>query len=322
MPSHDPHDLRHVRLGVAAALFAFVTWGLLPVYWKAIAAVPPPEILAHRIVWTLVFAAIALGATRRFGEVAAVFRSRRACATFIGAGLLLGANWFTFISAVNSGHVFQCSLGYYINPLVNVFLGCVFLHERFRPWQLAAIAVAAGGVLYLTVSGGELPGIALVLALTFAFYSLVRKVARYEALPGLLLETMVLLVPAVAYLVHVGAGPWSAPERGGAALPVLLLGTGIVTSLPLLTFAFAARRIRLTTVGFIQYLTPTGMFLLGILVYKEEFTRHHKIAIVTIWIALAMYSIDAVRAAHERRNGAGVRGRPAADNGADAQVEL
>jgi chloramphenicol-sensitive protein RarD len=311
MPAPDPHEHARVRLGVGAAIFAFVTWGLLPVYWKAIAAVPPAEILAHRVVWTLAFAALVLAATRRMGEVARVFGSRRACATFVGAGLLLGANWFTFISAVNTGHVFQCSLGYYINPLVNVLLGRVFLKERFRPWQAAAIAVAAAGVLYLTASGGEFPWIALVLALTFAFYSLVRKVARYEALPGLFLETVVLLVPAVAYLAYLGAAPWDGASRVGVALPALLVGTGVVTALPLLTFAFAARRIRLTTVGFIQYLTPTGMFLLGIFVYKEDFTRHHKIAIVMIWVALAMYSIDALRAARARRNGT-----------AHAQVEL
>ncbi len=307
-----------VRIGVAAAVFAFVTWGLLPVYWKAIAVVPPAEIMAHRIVWTMLFAAAVLGATRRFGEVAAALRSPRALATFIGAGLLLGANWFTFITAVNTGRVFQCSLGYYINPLVNVALGCLFLKERFRPWQLVAIALAAAGVAYLTACGGEFPSIALILALTFAFYSLVRKTACYEALPGLFLETAVLLAPALAYLAWVGAAPWAAPERAPAHVPALLAGTGIVTALPLLTFAFGARRIRLTTVGFIQYLTPTGMFLLGVLAYKEEFARHHRIAIVMIWTALVLYSLDAVRAA---RGGAAARDGAAAAGGGGERRE-
>ncbi|MBP7751462.1 MAG: EamA family transporter RarD [Planctomycetes bacterium] len=291
-----------VRIGVAAAVFAFVAWGLLPVYWKAIAVIPPAEILAHRILWTTLFAAAALGATRRFGEVAAACRSRRAVAAFVGAGLLLGANWFTFITAVNSDRVFECSLGYYINPLVNVVLGGLFLKERFRPWQLAAIVLAAAGVAYLTAGGGRFPFIALVLALTFAFYSLVRKTACYEALPGLFLEAAVLLAPALTYLAWLGAAPWAAPERASASVPALLAGTGVVTAIPLLTFAFGARRIRLTTVGFIQYLTPTGMFLLGVFAYKEEFAARHRVAIVMIWIALALYSLDAVRAA---RAGAG-----------------
>ena len=296
---------RNVRLGVISTIFAFLAWGVLPVYWKALVGINALELLAHRIIWTVVISLVTVSLARRWSEIRAALRSPRAIVCFVAAAGALGANWFTFIHAVSSGHVVECSLGYYINPLVNILLGFVFLRERFRPWQSVAIVLAALAVLNLTVTFGQFPWIALVLAGTFGFYSLLRKTAGYEALPGLFLETGVLFLPALLYLAVIGPGTWEALQVAAWPTYPLLVGTGLVTALPLVTFAFGARRIRLATVGFIQYLTPTGMFLLGVFLYREEFTKHHLITFGLIWVGLAIYSVDTVRAAKWRSNGRG-----------------
>jgi chloramphenicol-sensitive protein RarD len=218
----------------------------------------------------------------------------------VGAALALGVNWFTFIQAVNSGHIMQCSLGYYINPLVNILLGYLLLRERFRRLQLMAILLAVIGVVNLTVTYGQFPWIAVILASTFGFYGLLRKTARYEAAPGLLLEMSVLLLPAVAYLAVAGQESVQVLVAGGGTLRWLLCGTGMVTALPLVTFTFAARRIRLATIGFVQYLTPTGMFLIGVFLYQEAFTMQHLVTFVFIWVGLAIYSFDTILASRRR----------------------
>jgi chloramphenicol-sensitive protein RarD len=288
------------RLGVMAAIFAFAAWGALPVFWKALGHIPADQLLAQRVVWTAAFTLLIVLASGRFRELLPAIRSPRRACCVVGAALALGGNWFTFISAVNSGHIMQCSLGYYINPLVNILLGYLFLHERFRRLQLVAIVFATAGVINLTITYGQFPWIAIILAGTFGFYGLLRKTARYEAAPGLLLEMCVLLIPAIIYLAVAGQESVRAITTDGGATRWLLCGTGVVTALPLVTFTFAARRIRLATVGFVQYLTPTGMFLLGVVVYREPFSLQHFATFLCIWAGLAIYSWDTLRTSRRR----------------------
>jgi chloramphenicol-sensitive protein RarD len=294
---------RSARLGALATVLAFFLWGVLPVYWKALLRhVNALEVMTNRVVWTWAAGAIVVSLAGRWGEVRAAFRCRRSIACFLGAACMIGGNWYTFIVAVNAGRVVECSLGYYINPLINVLLGFVVLGERFRRWQQVAILLALAGVLNLTVNYGRFPWFALILAGTFGFYGLLRKTAGYGAVPGLVLETGVLFAPAVAYLLYRGPAQWDALRIESWTTFLLLPATGVVTAIPLVTFAFGARRIRLATVGFIQYLTPTGMFLLGVFLYREPFTAYHLVTFACIWIGLAVYSVDAV--ASTRRDSA------------------
>jgi len=297
MRDPDTRPARSPRAGAIATALAFVMWGALPIYWKALRPIPPSQILAHRIVWTSIFAGVVLTAVGRWREVAAALRSARGIAFFLAAAFFLGANWFTFIYAVNTDRVVECSFGYFINPLVNVIFGFFFLRERFRRLEAVAIGLAACGVLELAIFGyGGLPWIALLLAFTFATYSLIRKTAGYESLPGLFLETAALLPIAATYLAYLGSPAWEAVRREGVEKPWLLASTGIVTAIPLLLFAFGARRIRLATVGFLQYVTPTGMFALGVFVYGEPFYVARGIAFALIWAGLALYTFDRVAA--------------------------
>ncbi len=285
--------------GILYGLCAYGLWGLLPIYWKALGAVPAQEILAHRVVWALLVLTGLLTVTRRWQWIRTLRTDPATFFTFVAIAFLLGTNWFTYIWAVNAGFVVETSLGYFITPLINVLMGVLLLRERVRPLQWVAVGLAGLGVLYLTVSYGSLPWIALVLAFTFSLYGLVKKQARLSALEGLSLEMAVLFLPALGYLLWLG-------EQGqaafGSSLPttLLLAGTGIMTAVPLLCFAGAARRIPLSTLGFLQYLAPTLQFLLGVLLYKEPFTQVRMIGFGIIWIALALYSAEGYLA-HRRR---------------------
>lgn len=305
MPTREQQEAaRRARIGGLATFAAFTGWGLFPIFWKGLDHLPAPELLAQRVIWTLLVALLLITWSGRWPEVRQAIRSRRTILGFVVAAVALGGNWLTFIHAVNTGHVVECSLGYFINPLVSVLLGFLFLGERFRKWQLLAIALACIGVLHLTLNYGKVPWIALVLAGSFGFYGLLRKTAGYEALPGLLLETTVLLAPALVWLLYLGPSSWTPVKAPDALTWTLLPLTGPVTALPLMAFAFGARRIRLATVGFLQYLTPTGMFFLGVFAYREEFTGVHLVTFSCIWAGLVVYSLDAVRdTASRRRNG-------------------
>lgn len=292
-------QMRNRRLGALSTAAAFIMWGLLPAFWKLLNQVDPFEVLAHRIVWTCLFAWLIVLASRRGRETLGYLGSTRAILSFTAAACLLSLNWYTFIYAVAREHVMECSLGYYINPLVNVLLGMVLLKEKCRPAQIGAIILAAAGVCYLTVDFGQIPWIALALAFSFSLYGMIRKTARYDSLPGLVLETSVMAVPALIYLGSLGIAPWQDSARPLTGTLLLLAATGIVTLSPLLTFAWGARRINYTSVGLIQFLTPTGMLILGALVYKEPFTNTHGITLGCIWIALVLYSMDALRASRQ-----------------------
>ena len=280
--------------GVVYGIAAYGIWGLLPIYWRLLQHVPAAEILAHRMVWSLLFIAALLAYKRHWRWVWPALHQPRTVVTFVGTGLILAINWFTYIWAVNSGFIVETSLGYFINPLVNVLLGMVFLGERLRWSQGVAVALAVAGVAYLTVSYGAFPWIALTLAFSFAFYGLLRKTASLEASEGLALETAVLFLPALGYLVLLEANNTAAFANVNVSTTLLLIGAGIATGLPLLLFSAAARRVTLTNLGLLQYIAPTLQFLLGVFVYGEVFSRNRLVGFGLIWVALAVYSAEGI----------------------------
>ncbi|HVR99069.1 MAG TPA: EamA family transporter RarD [Thermoanaerobaculia bacterium] len=289
------------RTGVLYGLAAYGWWGLAVIYFKAVAHVPPLEVLAQRVVWSvpLLFGLLALRG--RLGEVRAVLRDRRTLAILFLTTLLIGSNWLIYITAVTTGHILQSSLGYYINPLVNVMLGMAALGERLRPAQWASVLLAAAGVLYLAFSYGRPPWFALSLAATFALYGLLRKTVRAEGSVGLTVETSLMLPAALVFLLV--QATQGRPAFGHVSLQtdLLLLASGLMTAMPLVWFANAIRRLPLTTMGFLQYLSPTLQFLLAVAVYGEPFTRAHLVTFGCIWAALALYSVDAALAARRTR---------------------
>jgi chloramphenicol-sensitive protein RarD len=274
------------------AVTAYGLWGFAPAYWKLLHAAPASELLAHRVLWSLLVGALLIGLTGRWRELAGVLRSRRQLLPIVASSLLIGVNWLIFIEAVNTGRVLATSLGYFLNPLVNVLLGVVFLGERLTRGQLAAVAVGCAGVTVWAVDLGEAPWIALSLAGSFALYGLVRKVASVAPLVGVTLETLLLAPPALAHLATLSAR--DALALPGASLPVMALvaGSGVITVAPLLCFTSAARRLPLSTLGFFQYLAPSISFLLAVGFYGEPFGRTQAIAFACVWAALALYSFS------------------------------
>ncbi len=288
-------ETRHETVaGVLYAGSAFLIWGLSPVYWKAMQSVPALEIVTHRVVWSFLFLVVLTLVQRRWGEFKDVLKTPRPLLILALTTLLVSCNWLLYIWAVNAGFMLQASLGYYINPLVNVLLGMVFLKERLRRPQALAVLLACAAVVYRTVSYGELPWIALTLGFTFGLYGLIRKVAPVSSLVGLTVETLLLTAPGIAYLVYLESQGTGALFQFGGALDALLIGTGVVTAVPLLFFNLGARRINLSTVGLMQYIAPSGMFLLAVLIYEEPFTAAQVWTFLLIWTALAIYSIDSV----------------------------
>lgn len=278
------------RRGLLYAVLAYLLWGLLPLYWKLLASVPPLEILCHRIAWSLAFTGALLAWRGGIGPALRQGLERRTGCALLGTALLLGVNWLVYIHAVNTGQVLQGSLGYFISPLVSAALGVLFLGERLTPLQVGAFALALAGVLVLALAGGQPPWLALALAGTFALYGLGRKVARLGSLDGLFLESAVLTLPALAWLAWLasrGAGAFGHEPWG---LSLLLVGSGVTTSVPLLFFAASARRMPLTTLGLLQYLSPTMQFLLGLLLYREPFGGAQLAAFTLIWTGLALYT--------------------------------
>jgi chloramphenicol-sensitive protein RarD len=281
-----------MNVGVVYAALAYVAWGLFPLYFRQVAAVSSTEIVLHRTVWSLVFVLLVLAAMRRFGALWSVLRQPRQLGLFLLSALLLSGNWLVYVWAVNHGHVIDASLGYFINPLVYVLLGFAFLHERLRPLQWGAVAVAGLGVAWLTWQAGQLPWIALLLAGSFGLYGLMRKTALLGALEGLALETLLLAPLAVpALLVWTLRGD-SALAHADAATFGWLLAAGPVTAVPLLLFAAGARLIPLATLGLLQYIGPTLQMAIGIWVFHEHFQPQRLTGFMLIWLALALYSAE------------------------------
>ena len=278
------------RAGVIAAICAFVFWGLAPVYWKQLAHVPAFEVLCHRILWSLFFAGILLGVRKEWAAFRAIFSSRRKMFLLTCSGLVVGGNWGLYIWAVNSNMVLQTSLGYYITPLVSVLMGVVVFHERIRPIQVCAVLLVIAGVLTQIILVGELPWVSLTLAISFAFYGLLRKLANVESLAGLMFETVLLIPFVVYYLTSLELEGTGAFLHVNAMTDMYLIGAGIITSLPLIWFAYAACRIRLTTLGVIQYVAPSLAFLQGVFLFNEPFSTGHMFTFTLIWTALLLYS--------------------------------
>ncbi|MDE2120170.1 MAG: EamA family transporter RarD [Betaproteobacteria bacterium] len=275
--------------GVAYALGAYVVWGLFPLYFKLLEHVPATQILAHRMVWSAVLVLAMLLVLRRWSWVRRLREHPGLVARFGASALLLSCNWLTYIWSVTHGHVVDASLGYYINPLMNVALGTLLLREQLRPAQWLAVAVAAAGVAWMALGIGHLPWPALVLAVTFSGYSLMRKVAPLGSLEGLATETVLQLPLALVYLAWTSHAGDNAFSLGGWDLKLLLMASGPVTAIPLLMFAAGARRITFSLLGILQYLTPTLLLVLGLLLYREPFDAHKAIGFALVWCGIAVF---------------------------------
>lgn len=285
-----------MHLGALSAALAFVWWGLFPLYFRIVGGVPPGEILAHRIFWCLLFLGLVLSVRRQWAWFPRVLRQPKVLAAFVASALLIAANWLTYIWSVYNDHVIDASLGYFITPLFNVLLGYTLLHERPRRVQWIALAIAALGVLWLTVQTGRLPWIALVLAITFASYGLLRKVAALGPLEGLTLETIVLAPLALAAIVIwtlQGTATFPSPAPGTNAW---LIALGPITAVPLLLFAAGARSLSLTALGLLQYIGPTIQLAVGVWAFGEPFGGARLIGFACIWLALLIYTLDGWRA--------------------------
>jgi chloramphenicol-sensitive protein RarD len=290
----SPADPREQAVGLASAAGAFLLWGLAPIYFKAVGAAAPAEILAHRVVWSVpLLAGLALVLGRR-AALAAALADPRLLRLSALTTMLIATNWLVFIWAVTSERVLQASLGYFINPLVSVALGAIFLSERLNRWQVLAVAVAAGGVANLVISLGTLPYASLALAFSFGFYSLVRKKAATDPIAGLLIEVSLLMPLGLAFLIWLAASGDGLFVVSGFGFSLLLFLSGAVTAAPLVLFLEGAKRLTLATVGILQYLGPSLHFLLAVFVFGERFTPAHLVTFAAIWAALAVYSGDAL----------------------------
>jgi len=290
----SPPVSRDEGSAILAGVCAFITWGLIPGYWKLMREVPATEILAHRYVWTFVFLAGLLMWQRRWGEVGANARSPRALGFCVLSGCTISINWFLFIWAVNVGRIIETSLGYFMTPLVNVLFGALFLGERLTRIQFASVMLALLGVLNLTFGYGQLPWVALLLCVSFGVYGLFRKQSGTAAIPGLFFETILIAPIALTYLLLLRSHHQLVFGAGRPWLTLLLLTTGVVTAVPLVWFGYAAQHLRLTTLGFLQYLSPTCSFFLGVFVYHEPFRRAHLITFGLIWLALVLFTVEAI----------------------------
>jgi chloramphenicol-sensitive protein RarD len=281
--------------GVVYASSAFLIWGISPIYWKAMRAVAAFEIILHRIVWSFIFLLPLIIIMRRWQEFIDALKNTRALLILLTTALIVGGNWLLYIWAINSDHLLQASLGYYINPLVNVVLGVVFLKERLRRLQILAVALATVGVIYLTVYYGEFPWIALTLGVTFGLYGLIRKVAPVGSLVGLTVETLLLSIPALVYLFYLDSHGQGAIFRVSLKLDLMLMGCAPLTAVPLLCFTLGARRLYLSTLGLLQYIAPSCMFVLAVFLFREPFSSAQVVTFILIWTALAIYSTDSMR---------------------------
>ncbi|MGN4934523.1 EamA family transporter RarD [Aeromonas rivipollensis] len=292
------------RQGIIYALCAYTLWGLAPIYFKTISAVPAAEILTHRMIWSCALLMVMTLLARQWHKVQAVLRQPKVLLTLAFTSVTVGGNWLLFIWAINNGHMLDASLGYYINPLFNVLLGMLFLSEKLRRLQWWAVGLAVVGVAVQLIAFGSLPWIALVLASSFAIYGLIRKKLALDALTGLLIETMIMLPPAAIYLWGFADSPTSHLTQNDWHLNLLLIAAGAVTTAPLLCFTAAATRLKLSTLGFFQYIGPSLMFILAVTLYGEELALDKMITFGCIWSALVLFTLDGLHSG-KRRQAAG-----------------
>ena len=278
--------------GVLYAISAYALWGLLPLFWKLLEDVPAFQILCHRISWSLVFLIFIHMIRKNFSWLKDAFKNKRTIITFLTTSILLSANWFTYIWAVNNGRTIEASLGYFINPLLCVILGVIILKERPDKWSWIAISLAGAGIGYTVIVYGSIPWIAFVLAGSFSIYGLLRKQASLNSLQGLTFETLILFIPATAILIYLEVKGIGSFGHVTFTKNIYLSLAGIVTSVPLLLFAAAARRIELTSLGILQYIAPTLQFIIGLLVFQEDFSRSRLVGFSFVWIALIIYTTN------------------------------
>jgi chloramphenicol-sensitive protein RarD len=283
---------RGARSGLAYGLGAYGMWGVFPLYFHLLSEVPPWVVLFHRILWSVLFLGVVVSVRREWGSILPILRNRRNVVLLTGGGVLIALNWLVFIYSVTSHQVLQASLGYFINPLLSVALGMIFLRERLRGWQWVAVLIAGAAVANLAVRGATFPWVAISLAGSFGFYGLVRKKVDINSLHGLLIETSLLLPLALGVLALVPAG---AMPR--ATLGILSL-SGVLTAVPLLMFGAALRRLRLSTIGFLQYIGPTLQFLVAVLVFHEPLDRFKLSSFALCWLGIAVYTADSLLSRH------------------------
>ena len=278
--------------GILYGIGAYVLWGFFPIYWKFLYPVPALQVIGHRIGWSFILLAIYVLVTKQWKEFRSVAFQWKTIGIYSIAAVLLSINWLIYVWGVNAGFIVETSLGYFINPLLSVLLGVIFLRERLRPLQWIPVGLAAVGVVYLTFVYGRLPWIALSLAFSFGFYGFVKKLSPLGSLYGLTLETGIVFPFALIYLVIVGFSGSGAFLHNGTLVDVFLIGAGVVTTIPLLMFASAAKQIPLTIVGLLQYIAPTIQFLIGVFVYKEAFDFAHFIGFAIVWVALIVFAVE------------------------------
>ena len=277
--------------GILYSITVYVLWGFFPIYWKLLHHVPALQLLGHRIAWSFLLLLSVIFITKQWDEFRKALNART-FRIYLIAALLIGVNWLTYVWAVNASFIVETSLGYFINPLLSVLMGVLFLRERLRPMQWIPVGLAAIGVAYLTFAYGQLPWIALLLAFSFGFYGLAKKLAPLGSLFGLTLETGILFLPAFVYLGIVESNNTAVFLHSGITSDLLMIGAGLVTTIPLLMFASAAKQIPLTMIGVLQYIAPTIQFLIGILIYKEEFDQSRLIGFSIVWLALVIFWVE------------------------------
>ncbi|WP_275100359.1 EamA family transporter RarD [Sedimenticola hydrogenitrophicus] len=289
---HSIESDREIKIGVLSALGAFLIWGLSPLYYRAVGAAPALEIIAHRALWSLLFTLLMLGFSGQIRAFIRLFSDYRILLVLLLSSLLVSVNWLGFIWAVNNGKALEASMGYFIMPIVMVLLGRLFLDERLNRNQLLSLLLVCLGVLNLLIALRQLPWIALLLAVSFGFYSLVRKKVAVSALVGLTMECLILAPLALGYLLFLEQRGMLVFATRGVDLDLLLIGSGLITALPLILFTSASKRLRLGTVGLLQYLNPTCQFLLAVFLFNEPFSRHHLNTFILIWLGLAVFTLD------------------------------
>ncbi len=278
--------------GIWYAIGAYITWGLFPVYWELLNRVPALQLLSHRIFWSFLFLFGWILATRQWKAFRNIALNRRVLGIYSIAAILIAIHWLTFVWAVGAGFIVETSLGYFINPLLSVLLGVVFMRERLRPLQWIPIGLAALGVLYLSFGYGSLPWIALTLAFSFGFYGLVKKIAPLSSMPGLTIETGILFLPAFGFLIYSELAGQGAFLHISFAINLMLFGAGLVTTIPLLMFSSAAQIVPLTTIGMLQYFEPTLQFILGVLIFREPLSLDRLVGFAIVWVAIILFAFE------------------------------
>jgi chloramphenicol-sensitive protein RarD len=285
-------EKRERLVGLMFTAGAFLFWGLYPPYWKLLRGVPQFQVFAHRVVWSCAFTACVITIQGRWAEVGAALRSRKTTLTLLASGVCVASNWSIYIVGVLSGRLVSVSMGYFINPLVSVLLGVLILRERLHSWQIIAVLCAFSGVLYMSLGSLGLPWISLSLAFSFGLYGLLRKTVAVESIPGTFVESMLVSPIVISFLLFEAVQGRSAFGTAGVSTHLFLVGSGVVTALPIIWFANGARRIPLSLVGFLQYLAPTSQLLMGIFLYDEEFTLTHLISFGLIWVGILIFTLS------------------------------